>query len=200
MFVWSLIDDFIYSNPACNGGQSPPADAMKVCLDHTVSLSHHPDVPPPSFYCNDCYNALIRKSNSAKAHELYEDIHHPIVEVDVTCENKNCRSNEKMAVAWCFSCAFSYNNNRPMRLCNQCNKIRHNTRRGADHVVHACLASPWDMEAETQNYLVKAVIGLLQEAVPFGSGMYLPNYFSLISSKLSKLSDVRNFYCPCHLL
>ena len=63
--------------------------------------------------------------NSAKAHEMYEDIHHPIIEVDVTCENKNCRSNEKMAVAWCFSCAFSYNNNRPMRLCNQCNKIRH---------------------------------------------------------------------------
>ena len=26
------------------------------------------------------------------------------------------------------------------------------------------------MEAETQNYLVKAVVGLLQEAVPFGSG------------------------------
>ena len=26
------------------------------------------------------------------------------------------------------------------------------------------------MEVETQNYLVKAVIGLLQEAVPFGSG------------------------------
>lgn len=32
------------------------------------------------------------------------------------------------------------------------------------------MPSPWEMEAETQNYLVKAVVGLLQEAVPFGSG------------------------------
>ena len=77
------------SNPNCNGNGN--SDAMKICLDHTVSLNHHPDVPPPSFYCNDCYNGLIRKSNSAKAHEMYEDIIHPIVEVDTTCENKNCR-------------------------------------------------------------------------------------------------------------
>ena len=38
------------------------------------------------------------------------------------------------------------------------------------HVTHCSLSSPWEMEAETQNYLVKAVVGLLQEAVPFGSG------------------------------
>ena len=37
-------------------------------------------------------------------------------------------------------------------------------------VTHNSLPSPWEMEAETQNYLVKAVVGLLQEAVPFGSG------------------------------
>ena len=159
-------------NPSCNGitNHGTANDAVKICLDHSVSLAHHPDIPPPSFYCNECYIVLIRKSNNAKAPEFYEDIHHPIVEVDTTCENKNCRSNEKMAVAWCFSCAFSYQGNRPMRLCNQCNKIRHNTRRGADHVVHACLTCPWEMEPETQNYLVKAVTGLLQEAVPYGSG------------------------------
>ena len=77
----------------------------------------------------------VRQSNSAKAHELFEDINHPITEVDTTCENKNCRSTEKMAVVWCFSreCT-TYNGNRPIRLCSQCNKIRHNTRRGADHV------------------------------------------------------------------
>ena len=27
----------------------------------------------------------------------------------------------------------------------------------------------WEMEPETQSYLVKAVVGLLQEAKPFGS-------------------------------
>ena len=67
-----------------------------------------------------------------------------------------------------IECA-SYNGNRPIRYCNQCNKIRHNTRRGADHVIHSSLTSPWEMEPETQNYLVKAVISLLKEAKPFGS-------------------------------
>jgi hypothetical protein len=161
----------ICSNPGCTVNSGAPADAVKICLDHTVSLSHLPDHPPPSFYCNDCYLLLIRKSNSAKAPEFYEDINHPVTDVDTACENKNCRSAEKIATCWCFSkeCT-TYNGNRPIRLCSQCHKIRHNTRRGADHVIHASIPTPWEMEPETQNYLVKAVVALLQEALPFGSG------------------------------
>jgi Cation-channel complex subunit UNC-79 len=76
----------------------------------------------------------------------------------VSCFNNQKKSSKtdcavffQTAVALCFSreCT-SYNSNRPVRLCNTCNKIRHNTRRGADHVVHASLPSPWDMEPETQ--------------------------------------------------
>ena len=65
-------------NPECNSNSGMPGEAIKVCLDHTISLAHHPEVPPPSFYCNDCYTTLIRKSNSAKVHELFEDIVHPV--------------------------------------------------------------------------------------------------------------------------
>ncbi len=123
-------------NPECNTGK----DAVKICLDHTVALLHRPDVPPPSFYCNKCYLLLVRKSNSAKAHEFFEDINHPVTDVDMNCENKNCRSADKTAIGWCFAkeCT-TYNANKPMRLCSQCNKIRHNTRRGADHVVHLAI-------------------------------------------------------------
>ena len=38
-----------------------------------------------------------------------------------------------------------------------------------DHITHGELSSPWDMEQEMQNYLVKAVVALLREAKPFGS-------------------------------
>ena len=58
-----------------------------------------------------------------------------------------------------------------VRLCKQCNNIRHNNRRGVDHVLYnATIPIPWDMQPETQNYLVKAVVSLLQEARPYGSG------------------------------
>ena len=58
-----------------------------------------------------------------------------------------------------------------VRLCKQCNNIRHNTRRGADHIIYSpSIQTPWDMEPETQNYLVKAVVSLLQEAKPYGAG------------------------------
>ncbi|CAB4070119.1 UNC79 [Lepeophtheirus salmonis] len=115
-----------------NNGNNPnhhhlqhPNDAVKVCLDHSVSLFLFPDRPPISYFCHECF-------------------------VTVKCS--------------------SYNGNKPIRYCNQCHKIRHNTRRGADHVIHVPLTSPWELEPETQNYLVKAIISLLKEARPFGSG------------------------------
>ena len=80
-----------------------------------------------------------------------------------------------MAAVTCFSTeCTSYNSHRPVRLCNQCHKIRHNTRRGADHVIYgSSIPSPWFMEMETQNYHVKAVVSLLQEARPFGTSKNL---------------------------
>ena len=38
-----------------------------------------------------------------------------------------------------------------------------------DHVIHGPPPPVWEMEPETQSYLVKAVVSLLQEAKPFGS-------------------------------
>ena len=55
------------------------------------------------------------------------------------------------------------------RYCGKCNKINHQSRRTMDHISHGELSSPWDMEQEMQNYLVKAVVALLREAKPFGS-------------------------------
>ena len=74
--------------------------AVKMCLEHSVSLSRNPEYPPISFFCGDCYMSLDKDRNLM---ELYRDINHPIKLVDITCENKNCRANEKMAVSTCFS-------------------------------------------------------------------------------------------------
>ena len=92
--------------------------AVKMCLDHTISLckildltvtlsniskgdfelvcfyhllpnvnsistfiftAHHPDRPPPSFYCYDCYSKMIKEGRADP--EMFEDINHPISQV-----------------------------------------------------------------------------------------------------------------------
>lgn len=72
---------------------------------------------------------------------------------------QNCRSTEKNAIATCYSmeCA-SYNSNRPIRYCSQCNNIRHNNRRGTDHIVHTTIGSPWAMESQMQNFTIEAIV------------------------------------------
>lgn len=72
---------------------------------------------------------------------------------------QNCRSTEKNAMATCFSleCA-SYNSNRPIRYCSQCNNIRHNNRRGTDHIVHTNISSPWTMEPQMQHFTIEAIV------------------------------------------
>ena len=73
--------------------------------------------------------------------------------------HQNCRSNDKLAMCTCFAieCA-SYNGNRPIRYCAQCDSIRHNNRRGGDHVVQYRIGSPWKMAPDVSRYMVEAVV------------------------------------------
>lgn len=83
---------------------------------------------------------------------------------------QNCRSTEKNAIATCFSmeCA-SYNINRPIRYCSQCNNIRHNNRRGTDHIVHTTIGSPWVMEPQMQNFTIEAIVRyVISPSCPLG--------------------------------
>lgn len=103
---------------------------------------------------------------------MFLDINHPMKDVNIQCDNQKCKSMASTAVAICFSqdcSSFNGTDHRPTRYCGQCNKINHQSRLTMDHIVHGAPPSPWDMEFETQNYLVKAVVSLLQEARPFGS-------------------------------
>ena len=72
---------------------------------------------------------------------------------------QNCRATDKSAISVCFSteCA-SYNGNHPIRYCQQCHNIRHNNRRGGDHVNHMALPHISQMDAQTQMYLVQAIV------------------------------------------
>jgi hypothetical protein len=72
---------------------------------------------------------------------------------------QNCRASDKYAVSICFSteCA-SFNGNHPIRYCQQCHNIRHNNRRGGDHIVHTSLPQLWDMDAEVQIYMVESIV------------------------------------------
>ncbi|XP_069937362.1 protein unc-79 homolog isoform X2 [Cherax quadricarinatus] len=147
----------------CDGDGT--SEAVKVCHDHAVCLGACPDNPPPLYICIDCVEDIKREHSTVE----FFDILMPMAQVSATCENKNCRSSEKNAIATCFSmeCA-SYNGNKPIRYCTQCNNIRHNNRRGTDHVVHTTIGSPWAMDPQMQNYTIEAIVSLLNEAQPFG--------------------------------
>ncbi|XP_017060784.1 protein unc-79 homolog isoform X2 [Drosophila ficusphila] len=139
------------------------AEAAKVCYDHSVSIAYAPDCPPPLYLCIECANEIHREHGSLE----FGDILHPMQQVSMVCENKNCRSNEKSAFSICFSteCA-SFNGNHPIRYCSQCHSNRHNSRRGGDHVVHRSLQPAWQMDPEMQMHMVESVVSLLREAKP----------------------------------
>nr|CAH7740129.1 unnamed protein product [Callosobruchus chinensis] len=137
------------------------AEAAKVCYDHGISINFASDTPPPLYLCIECANEIHREHPN----QVFSDILHPMQQVSMICENKNCRSNDKSAISICFSteCA-SYNGNHPIRYCDQCHNNRHNNRRGGDHVVHRCIPPTWSMELEMQTYMVSAIVSLLKEA------------------------------------
>ncbi|XP_044257463.1 protein unc-79 homolog isoform X1 [Tribolium madens] len=137
------------------------AEAAKVCYDHCISITFASDTPPPLYLCIECANEIHREHPN----QMFFDILHPMQQVSMVCENKNCRSTDKSAISICFSteCA-SYNGNHPIRYCEQCHNNRHNNRRGGDHIVHKSLPPTWSMDAEMQTYMVEAIVSLLKEA------------------------------------
>ncbi|OXU32182.1 hypothetical protein TSAR_007976, partial [Trichomalopsis sarcophagae] len=86
---------------------------------------------------------------------------------DVCLMPQNCRANDKLAVSVCFSTeCVSYNSNHPIRYCQQCHNIRHNNRRGGDHIFHTSLSHVSQMDPQTQTYMVQSIVSLLKEAEP----------------------------------
>lgn len=139
------------------------AEASKVCYDHNVSILHSNENPPPLYCCIECANAIHREHKSI----MFKDMIHPMQQVSMICENKNCRSSDKSAFSICFSTeCISYNGNHPIRYCNQCHSTRHNAKRGVDHVFHRSLLPAWQMDLESSGYMIEAVVSLLRESKP----------------------------------
>ncbi|XP_039288508.1 protein unc-79 homolog isoform X2 [Nilaparvata lugens] len=152
---------FTCQRDTCTSGGM--AEAAKVCYDHCISITYAAESPPPLYLCIECANEIHRDHPNQQFH----DILHPMQQASVSCENKNCRSSDKSVVSICFTmeCA-SYNSNHPIRYCMQCHGLRHNNKRGGDHIVHKCLPKAWQMDDEMHTYLVEAIISLLKEARP----------------------------------
>ena len=62
------------------------ADAVKICLDHSVGVALAPENPPPLFLCQECATRLQHEQTDAVNH-LY-DVLQPIQQFAITCENK----------------------------------------------------------------------------------------------------------------
>ncbi|XP_076235457.1 UNC-79 domain-containing protein [Calliopsis andreniformis] len=152
---------FVCQRDSCpNAGN---AEAGKVCYDHKISITFATETPPPLYLCIECANEIHRDHPN----QMFYDILHPMQQVSMICENKNCRATDKSAISVCFSseCA-SFNGNHPIRYCQQCHNIRHNNRRGGDHVYHMALPHISQLDSQTQTYMVQAIVSLLKEAEP----------------------------------
>ena len=83
------------SNRSCKdkdgGGAGCGAEATKVCLDHSVPLNQRADIPPPAFFCTDCAEEIRAAAPEAQRAKIFEDMTLPIVNIEMVCENKNCR-------------------------------------------------------------------------------------------------------------
>ncbi|XP_031365373.1 protein unc-79 homolog isoform X6 [Apis dorsata] len=152
---------FVCQRDSCpNAGN---AEAGKVCYDHRISITFASETPPPMYLCIECANEIHR----SHPNQMFYDILHPMQQVSMICENKNCKATDKSAISVCFSteCA-SYNGNHPIRYCQKCHNNRHDKGRGEDHVYHTALPHISKLDSQTQTYMVQAIVSLLKEAEP----------------------------------
>ncbi|ESO85360.1 hypothetical protein LOTGIDRAFT_154853 [Lottia gigantea] len=139
------------------------SQAVKMCLNPALAI-HSGDTPPPLYICSDCAEQLGREN------EYMVDLLLPVNYVSTICENKNCRSEQNLAVCTCFSieCA-SFNGNRPIRYCKTCFEQKHSNRLEENHITHSNIADIWSCTPALQRYLVDAIVSLLKEAQPIES-------------------------------
>ncbi|XP_023216123.1 protein unc-79 homolog [Centruroides sculpturatus] len=135
-------------------------EVVKICFDHVIAIGSG-EHAPPLHVCQDCADQIYREHSS----NLF-DVLLPIENISAVCENKNCRSTDNSAVATCFSveCARS-NGNKPIKYCKECHLMYHE-KSEESHMVHGIIPSPWEVDLETQCYMVEAIISLLREAQP----------------------------------
>lgn len=155
-------------------------EAVKLCIDHTIITGSNTEKAPPMLLCIECVDLLYDN----RSRDTLFDILLPMEEIPYNCENKACKSppTQKMAVATCFSAECTvFNCNKPIRYCAKCHEEKHSptpvaTTPGKNnhllqlppykHVVHNPIDSPWQVDSETQSYVIEAIISLLKEAQP----------------------------------
>ena len=138
-------------------------EVVKLCLDHRIAINDsNGDNGPLLALCYDCSEEAreMEPPVSVSTQEVsLVDLLLPIAQVSVLCDSSSCRSTEKTATVSCFSqgCV-GYNSQKPIRYCAQCHSIRHNNRRGGDHVFHCNLTLAWHMAPEMQSYVIETVV------------------------------------------
>ncbi|VDL99008.1 unnamed protein product [Schistocephalus solidus] len=149
--------------------------AMKMTTDAQISVRHG-NKPPPFYVCLDCADALNRRD-----FDQLTDILLPSRQISSVCESKTCRSKNNTAVITCFSveCAF-LNGNRPIRFCETCHLIRHNSQvtasdgncngvsesAGSDHVFQTQIPDVWSSSLDLQPCMLESIIALTRESNP----------------------------------
>uniref|UniRef100_A0A5S6R432 Uncoordinated protein 79 n=1 Tax=Trichuris muris TaxID=70415 RepID=A0A5S6R432_TRIMR len=113
------------------------------------------DVAPPLFLCNQC-SKEVPDTLKASLHPYFQ----PLSTLVNICQNKECTSSNRLAVATCFSeeCV-RMNNYIPARLCERCHRERH----AASHTYVDAIPPAWNCDSKTFADMICAIVSLLKE-------------------------------------
>ena len=167
-------------NKSCSLTNSTLGDdeAVKMCLDFKMSITLG-GLPPPLLVCLDCVDTIYKQQRDGVEHlddygNKFVDLLLPMERVSKLCENKRCKSMDRVAIGTCFDieCA-NYSSKRPIRYCKTCFVSIHEPCEANNfdvtlhnHIRHSSLNLKIMQDEESINNFVEAIISLLKEAAP----------------------------------
>jgi protein unc-79 len=134
-------------------------EVSKVCIDPCFTM-HGASTPPPYYHCNECYRDLPKEFQSY-CHNIVQ----PVEEIANYCENRNCKSSDKLAYVICYSspCILS-NQNKAITFCKDCHSSKHNRfNLRQDHIFQMYIDNLWTCDTKTRTYLNVSIINLLKD-------------------------------------
>ncbi|KFD70034.1 hypothetical protein M514_08994 [Trichuris suis] len=120
-----------------------------------VYCAEYGDIAPPLFLCSQCSKEVPDTVKSSLCPYFQ-----PLSTLVNICQNKECTSSNRLAVATCFSeeCV-RLNNYIPSRLCERCHQQRH----PASHTFVDGIPPAWDCDSKTFTDMICAIVSLLKE-------------------------------------
>ncbi|KJH50229.1 hypothetical protein DICVIV_03593 [Dictyocaulus viviparus] len=133
--------------------------SVKSCYDPVICADVG-DTSPPVFLCRKCADNVIAERKVPMRH-----LTQPMQASSVTCQNKDCQSQSRLAVSICFShdCTRTHNFV-PVRLCQECVTTLH-SHCDSPHLIQCGSGCAWGQPIMWDT--VEGIVKLMRETAQF---------------------------------